>query len=230
MLFRDRRDAGRKLAALLLRFRGDEPVVLGLPRGGVPVAFEVARALSAPLDILAVRKLGLPSQPELAMGAIGERGARVVNEDLCRRCGVDAAELAAVEQRERSELERRATRFRGDRSPVHLAGRTAIAVDDGLATGSTALAALIAVRDAGAARTVLAVPVAPPETLREMKHHADEVICVRTPSNMAAVGSWYTDFTQISDEEVLQLLDAAALPAGNFSELRPPPRTGSAGT
>lgn len=212
MLFRDRRDAGRQLAALLGRFRDEEPVVLGLPRGGVPVAFEVARALNVPLDVIVVRKLGFPSQPELAMGAIGEDGVRVVNEELCRRAGVGAAEVASVERRERAELERRAKRFRGDRPPVPIAGRTAIVVDDGLATGSTALAALQVVHAHGAARVVLAVPVAPPETLREMKRYADEVVCVDAPPNMVAIGPWYEDFTQTSDEEVIRLLEAAGSP------------------
>ena len=220
MPFRDRRDAGMQLAALLGRFRAERPVVLALPRGGVPVAFEVARALQAPLDVIVVRKLGLPHQPELAMGAIGEDGVRVVNEDLCRSVGVSAADLAAVERRERAELERRATRFRGGRPPVRVAGRTAIVVDDGLATGSTALAALQVVRAHGAGRVILAVPVAPPETLRSMEGHADEVVCVQAPPNMSAIGFWYDDFGQTSDDEVVRLLDAARSSADSSDTAR----------
>jgi len=227
MRFSDRRDAGMKLATLMGRFRDERPIVLGLPRGGVPVAFEVARALNAPLDVIVVRKLGLPSQPELAMGAIGEDGIRIVNEDLCRRAGVGAAELANVERRERAELARRAKRFRGERRPVPIAGRTVIVVDDGLATGSTALAALQVARAHGAERVVLAVPVAPRETLREMELHADEVVCVEAPPNMAAIGPWYADFTQTTDEEVLRLLGAAegatARPGRSRTHSAPPP-------
>lgn len=209
MPFRDRRDAGRRLAALLGHLASEHPVVLGLPRGGVPVAFEVARALDAPLDVIVVRKLGLPYQPELAMGAIGEDGVRIVNDDLRRRAGVSDADLSAVERRERSELERRAERFRSGRGPVAIAGRTVIVVDDGLATGSTALAALQVARAHGASRVVLAVPVAPPETLREMARHADDVVCVEAPASMMAIGPWYDDFRQTTDEEVVQLLASA---------------------
>lgn len=215
MPFRDRYDAGRQLAALLGHLRAERPIVLGLPRGGLPVAFEVARALRAPLDVVVVRKLGVPFQPELGMGAIGEDGVRVVNEQLLRRAGVTDDELAAVERRERAELERRAARFRGDRQMVPLTGRTAIVVDDGLATGSTALAALQVVHAHGASRVVLAVPVAPPDTLYEMRQHADDVICVEAPPHMVAIGAWYADFTQTSDEEVIQLLRASAAAGGH---------------
>ncbi|WP_275895912.1 phosphoribosyltransferase, partial [Amycolatopsis ruanii] len=149
MPFTDRRDAGRRLAARLDRWRGSDAVVLGLPRGGVPVASEVARALGAPLDVVLVRKLGLPFQPELALGAIGEGGLRVVDPDLVRRFGISAAELAPVEAAERSELDRRAARFRSGRAPVPLAGRTAIVVDDGVATGASARVAVAAARAAG---------------------------------------------------------------------------------
>ncbi len=218
MPFRDRHDAGMQLAALLGDLAAEHPVVLALPRGGVPVAFEVARSLDAPLDVIVVRKLGFPGQPELAMGAIGEDGARVVNEDLRRRAGVSDADLAVVERRERSELERRAARFRSGRRPVPIAGRTVVVVDDGLATGSTALAALQVARAHGAARVVLAVPVAPPETIHEMRRHADDVVCVETPASMVAIGPWYDDFRQTSDEEVVRLLDAARGGTGAATE------------
>ena len=208
MPFQDRREAGRRLARLLERFAPEQPVVLGLPRGGVPVAFEVARALQAPLDVIVVRKLGLPSQPELAMGAIGEGGVRVLNDEVIALAGVRESQLNEVERRERAELERRASRFRGARPPTPLTGRTVIVVDDGLATGSTALAALRVARAHGARRVVLAVPVAPAETLREMLNDADEVVCVDSPANMYAIGTQYTDFAQISDDEVVHLLEA----------------------
>ena len=162
MRFRDRSDAGRQLASRLLPLRGEDVVVLGLPRGGVPVAVEVARAIRAPLDVILVRKLGVPAQPELGMGAIGEGDAKVINADVVRYAGVSEADITAVERRERSELERRITRFRGDVPREPLTGRIAVLVDDGIATGSTARAACQVARAQGAARVVLAVPVAPP--------------------------------------------------------------------
>ena len=180
--------------------------MLGLPRGGVPVAAEVADALGAPLDVIVVRKLGVPSQPELGMGAIGEDGVRVVDADLVRRAGVSPAQLEAVEQHERAELARRARRFRGDRPPVHIEGRTVIVVDDGIATGATARAALQVARAHGAARVVLAVPVAAPEAVRELAGVADDVIALETPEPMRAIGYWYEDFSQTSDEDVVSLL------------------------
>jgi len=212
MAFRDRADAGRRLAELLAGRRlGDgDVVVLGLPRGGVPVAFEVARALGAPLDVMVVRKLGVPFQPELAMGAIGEGGVRIVNDDVLRMAGVGEAELAAVERRERAELERRASRYRRDRLPVALEGRTAVVVDDGIATGSTARAACLVARAHGAARVVLAVPVASPASITELADVADEVLCLEAPEWFYAVGEWYRDFSQTSDDEVVALLDRAA--------------------
>jgi putative phosphoribosyl transferase len=210
MPFADRAEAGRRLAERLGRFGDDDVVVLGLPRGGVPVAFEVARALGAPLDVIVVRKLGMPFQPELAMGAIGEGGARVVDRALVRRALISDEELAAVEARERAELGRRARRFRGERTPVPLAGRTAIVVDDGVATGSTARAACQVARAQGAARVVLAVPVGPPETIDELSAVADEVVCLETHRLFMAIGRFYADFTQTHDEEVLDLLERAA--------------------
>jgi putative phosphoribosyl transferase len=208
--FRNRRDAGRRLALALASLRDDEPVVVGLPRGGVPVAAEVAEALGAPLDVIVVRKLGVPFQPELGMGAIGEGGVRVLNDEVVRIAGVSPGEVAEVEARERFELERRAQRFRGDRTAVPLAGRTVIVVDDGIATGGTARAAVEVARAHGASRVVLAVPVAPPDTVASMREIADEVVCLATPVAFSAVGQWYEDFTQTSDAEVVRLLDANA--------------------
>ena len=210
MPFVDRADAGRRLAVLLEHLRGPDVVVLGLPRGGVPVAFEVARALGAPLDVIVVRKLGVPFQPELAMGAVGEEGARVVDEEVQHAAGVSAEEFAAVEARERAELERRVRRFRGDRPAVPVAGRTAIVVDDGIATGSTARAACQVARAHGAARVVLAVPVAPRESVAELRDAADEVVCVEMPRSFFAIGQFYEDFTQTGDNEVVALLEQAA--------------------
>jgi uncharacterized protein (TIGR00369 family) len=209
MRFRDRSDAGRQLASRLLPLKGQDVVVLGLPRGGVAVAAEVARALDAPLDVILVRKLGVPVQPELGMGAIGEGDARVINADVVRYARVSEADIEAVEERERSELERRIKRFRGDAPRVPLAGRTAVLVDDGIATGSTARAACQVARAQGAARVVLAVPVAPPSVCAALTADADEVICLETPERFLAIGEWYEDFSQTSDEEVVALLRAA---------------------
>ncbi|MFF5260919.1 phosphoribosyltransferase family protein [Actinomadura viridis] len=209
MMFLDRTDAGRRLGERLRRLRGEDVVVVGLPRGGVPVAFEVARAMGAPLDVIVVRKLGVPWQPELGMGAIGEGGAREINEEIVRLARVSPEELAAVEEREHAELERRARRFRGDRPRVPLRGRTVIVVDDGIATGSTARAACRVARAQGAARVVLAVPVAPPDWTARLGQDADELVCLETPELFASIGQFYGDFTQTSDEEVLALLRQA---------------------
>ena len=209
MRFRNRSDAGRRLAARLEFLRGVDVVVLGLPRGGVPVAAEVAGALGAPLDVILVRKLGVPAQPELGMGAIGESGARVINSEVVRYAQVSDAEIAQVERRERAELERRAQRFRGDTPHEPLTGRIAVIVDDGIATGSTARAACQVARALGAARVVLAVPVAPPAADQAMRGDADEVICLETPERFLAIGEWYDNFAQTSDEEVVALLRAA---------------------
>ncbi|HUY48065.1 MAG TPA: phosphoribosyltransferase family protein [Streptosporangiaceae bacterium] len=210
MPFIDRADAGRRLAGLLKDARGTDAVVLGLPRGGIPVAFEIARALGAPLDVILVRKIGLPSQPELAMGAIGEDGVRIVNQNVVRMEHISEQDFAAVEQDERAELERRANRYRADRPRVPLAGRTAIVVDDGIATGSTARAACQVVRAHGAARVVLAVPVAPRATVNALADAADEVVCLEVPEPFFAIGQWYRDFSQTADEEVVDLLRRAA--------------------
>ena len=209
MRFTDRTDAGRRLAKRVEHLRGENPVVLGLPRGGVPVAYEVATALHAPLDVLVVRKLGVPSQPELAMGAIGEGGVRVSNNDVIRRANVTEEEIAAVEERERADLDRQARLFRAGRPPVELRGRTAIIVDDGIATGATASAACEVARHMGAARVVLAVPVGARESIDDLWNVYDEVICYLAPHYFLAVGTWYDDFRHVPDDEVSALLEQA---------------------
>ncbi|GAA3896155.1 phosphoribosyltransferase family protein [Streptomyces gulbargensis] len=206
MYFTDRTDAGRRLADRLGHLAALDVTVLGLPRGGVPVAAEVADALGAPLDICVVRKLGVPYRPEVAMGAIGEGGVRVLNDQVLRDARVAPGDLAAVEERERAELERRARRYRGGRRPVPLDGRTVLVVDDGLATGATALAACRVVRARGAARIVFAVPVAPRGWTTRLGGEADETVCVHTPDGFIAVGQFYEDFSATSDEEVVARL------------------------
>ncbi|MFF4920134.1 phosphoribosyltransferase family protein [Kitasatospora sp. NPDC001261] len=208
--FADRTEAGRRLAARLGHLTGPDTVIVALPRGGVPVAAEVAAALGAPLDICVIRKLGVPYQPELGMGAIGEDGVRVLNEQVIRFSSVTDGQLAEVERRERTELARRARRYRGDRPPADLRGRTVVVVDDGIATGSTARAACRIVRERGAARVVLAVPVAPADWAERLDEVADELVCVDTPSPFYAIGEFYADFSQTEDEEVLRLLAEAA--------------------
>ncbi|MFI0470476.1 phosphoribosyltransferase [Saccharopolyspora sp. 5N102] len=212
MPFENRRDAGRRLAQQLLHLREADAVVLGLPRGGVPVAYEVARALRAPLDVIVVRKLGVPTHPELGMGAIGEGEVRIINDEVLWKTGVSAKELDEVERRERVELDRRARLFRVDRRRVDVAGRTAIVVDDGIATGSTAHAACRVAREQGAARVVLAVPVAPPHALERLEEVTDEQVCLETPGWFMAIGQWYRDFAQTSDAEVIELLHDTARP------------------
>lgn len=209
VVFKDRVDAGRQVAEQLEYLRGRDVVVLGLPRGGVPVAAEVAETLGAPLDVIVVRKLGVPYQPELAMGAIGEDGVRVLNTPVLNLTRVTDEELAAVEAEERAQLDDRVARFRRGRERIDLTGRIALIVDDGIATGSTARVACLVARQLGAARVILAVPVGPAETI----HHfpgADEVVCVYVPAQLIAVGNHYYDFSPTSDSEVTVLLDAAA--------------------
>jgi predicted phosphoribosyltransferase len=210
MLFQDRTDAGRRLAAKLLAY-ADRPevLVLALPRGGVPVAYEVAQALGAPLDIFLVRKLGLPGQEELAIGAIATGGVRVVNEDVVRVLHIPDDLIDAVAEKEQRELERRERLYRGDRPAPNVHGRTVILVDDGLATGSTMRAAVAALRQQHPAWIVVAVPVGAPETCALFQEVADEAICGRTPEPFRAVGLWYRDFSQTTDEEVRELLDRA---------------------
>lgn len=207
-MFTDRTDAGQRLAEALRHLAGEKPVVLGLPRGGVPVAAAVATALGAPLDVIVVRKLGVPYHRELAFGAIGEGGVRVINDDVVRRGGLNPADIATVERAEHAALVRQAEQFRDDRPRLALEGRTAIVIDDGIATGATASAACQVVRAQGAARVVLAVPVAPADTVAWLRTQVDEVVCLSTPVLFSAVGEWYRDFSQTSDEEVLSLLKA----------------------
>ncbi len=210
-MFLDRSDAGRRLAQAVegAGIRGREVVVLGLPRGGVPVAFEVAHALGVPLDVIVVRKLGVPFQPELAMGAIGEGGVRVLNADVIGPA-VDAVDIDAIERRERAELDRRARLYRGDRPRLDLHGRCAVIVDDGVATGSTARAACLVAHALGAARVVLAVPVASRSAVAALRDACDEMLCVEAPESFYAVGEWYRDFSQTTDAQVVELLRRAA--------------------
>lgn len=210
--FADRREAGVELAARLRHLDGEDVVVLALPRGGVPVGYEVARALDAPLDIFLVRKLGLPGHRELAMGAIASGGIRVLNEDVVRWYSVPDRVIDEVAREEQAELERRERAYRRNRPPVDLKRRVVVLVDDGLATGSTMRAAVEAVRQRQPARVVVAVPVGSPDTCREFASIADEVVCARTPEPFSAVGQWYRDFSQTTDDEVQQLLDGERTP------------------
>jgi putative phosphoribosyl transferase len=210
-IFADRAAAGRALAVALESQRGaTDTIVLGLPRGGVPVAFEIAAALDLPLDVLVVRKLGLPWQPELAMGAIASGGALVLNAEVVRHLGGRDAAFDAVRTKEQAELERRERDYRGNRSPLDLRDRTGILVDDGLATGATMEVAVRALRTLGARRVVAAVPVASPEARDRIAAVADEVVCLATPAHFSSVGQWYRDFGQTSDAEVRQLLEQSA--------------------
>jgi putative phosphoribosyl transferase len=224
MQFVDRRDAGRRLAARLEHLRGPDLVVLGLPRGGVPVAAVVADALRAPLDVIIVRKMGLPSHPETAMGAVGEGGVVVVNHDVLSNTGVSAEQVARVEGEERKELARRVSRYVRSRSVADLRGRQVVIVDDGMATGATARAACQVARARGAARVVLAVPVAPADTVAELATVADDVVVLLRPPGFFAVGQFYQDFLPTSDHEVEALLVAAAerLHAGSEVSAVPP--------
>lgn len=206
MHYATRARAGRALAKSVSHLRGSAPVVLGLPRGGVPVAYEVARALRAPLDIVLVRKLGVPWQPELAMGAIGEDETEVLNDDVVRLGHVPPEAVDAVRAKERRELERRAEALRGGHPRTPLTGRTAILVDDGMATGATAAVACQVARAAGAARIVVAVPVASPEAMARLRVTADEVVCPAVPRHLGGVGGAYGDFHQLDDGEVTALL------------------------
>ena len=210
MFFTDRVDAGRRLAARLGHLRGEPVVVLGLPRGGVPVALEVALALGAPLDVVVVRKLGVPFQPELAMGAVGEDGALVINREVAREARVSAGELAAVQAREQARVQAGAARYRARRPREPLGGRVAVVVDDGIATGATARAACQVARAHGAVRVVLAVPVAPPGWQAYVKDAADELICLGTPRDFFAIGQFYADFSATTDDEVIACLQRAA--------------------
>jgi len=210
MPFIDRVDAGRRLAGKVRHLRGEDVVVLGLPRGGVQVAFEVARELGAPLDVLVVRKLGVSFQPELAMGAVGEGDVLVMIEPVVRRAHVSKAELAEIERRARSELDRRVQQLRRDRPRLALTGRTVVLVDDGIATGATVRAACQVARAQGASRVVLAVPVCSPDTAERLRKEVDELVCLESPAWFFGVGQFYADFRQVSDDEVVDLLRRAA--------------------
>jgi putative phosphoribosyl transferase len=206
LVFKDRHDAGRRLAALLEQFRGEQPVVVGIPRGGVPVAAEVARALGAPLDVAVVRKIGAPLNPEFAIGALAEGGVHVLSERAVRALGLSDVGLRALIAHVEHELAERLRRYRGARAPAELSGRTVILVDDGLATGRSAQAAVRSLRRRGAARVILAVPVASPEAVATLRGEADEVVCVEMPADLWAVGYWYEDFSPTADQEVAALL------------------------
>jgi putative phosphoribosyl transferase len=212
--FRDRSDAGRKLAAALARYKEQHPVVLALPRGGVPVAAEVSAALDAPLDLILVRKIGVPFQPELAMGAVvdGDKPIVVRNEDVIALAGIDESEFEAICAAELAEIDRRRQRYLGNRQRVEISGKTAIVVDDGVATGATTRAALRATRMRNPKRLVLAVPVAPADTIIELRGEADEIVCLEDHEFLGAIGIYYADFSQVSDEEVIAILKRFPLP------------------
>ena len=225
MLFRDRTDAGRQLAAKLALYAGRTDVrVLALPRGGVPVAFEVAKALRAPLDVFLVRKLGLPGHEELAIGAIASGGIRVLNEDVVRRFRVSDDVIDAVAAEEEKELDRRERLYRGDRPTTDVRDHTVILVDDGLATGATMRAAVVALRQQRPARIVVAVPVGAAETCAEFETEADDTVCAHTPKPFYGVGMWYDDFSQTTDEEVRELLERAAEDSGSGAAVVREPR------
>jgi predicted phosphoribosyltransferase len=213
--FVDRADAGRALAGLLTRYAGRPDVlVLALPRGGVPVGLEVATALRAPLDVLVVRKLGVPAQPELAFGAVASGGLGMVNPDIVNQARIDEATIETVTARERREIVRRESAYRAGGHPAPVTGKAAIVVDDGLATGSTMRVAVAALRRLQPQRVVVAVPVAPPSVCAVLEREADEVVCLLTPSWLGAVGAWYADFAQVSDDEVRALLAQAEASSG----------------
>ena len=209
--FRNRQEAGQALAERLAAMDLTDPVVLALPRGGVPVGAEVARALGAPLVPVLVRKIGVPGQPEVAAGAVvdGDPPEIVVNAGIAARCGLDAEEISRLAETQIAEIARRRARYMGDRAPVPLRGRDAVVVDDGIATGATMRAALIAVRRQGAARVIMAVPIAPDDTLARLASEVDEAVCLMVPRPFWAVGQGYQDFHQVPDAEVVRLLAAA---------------------
>jgi len=207
--FEDRRDAGRRLAGKLSRFRGERPVVFALPRGGVPVGYEISRAMGAPLDVFISRKLGAPGQPEFGIGAVAAGGVRILNQDVVRRLGIPEDYVERITAQELAEVKRRLRYFRGRRPETEVAGRTAILVDDGLATGVTARAAVQALRLRKPRRLILAAPVCAAQTATLFRTEVDELVCLESPSDLGAIGFWYRNFEQTSDEEVVELLEKA---------------------
>jgi len=215
MIFGNRQEAGRRLASRLKKYANREDViVLGVPRGGVPVAFEVATTLNLPLDIFVLRKLGVPGREELAFGAIGSGGVRVLNASVVEQLGISDLDIALVTRAEREELERRERLYRGSRPPLDVHGRTVILVDDGIATGSSLRAAIQALRQMKPAAIVIAAPVAPSDTCDRLRHEVDELVCMEMPEPFYGVGQFYHDFSQVSDEEVNELLDSASRQRG----------------
>ena len=210
MIFKNRQDAGRKLASRLGKYANrDDVIVLGAPRGGVPVAFEVAMVLHLPLDVFVLRKLGVPGQEELAFGAIASGGIRVLNPSVVQYCGISGAEIASVTLAEKQELERREVLYRGKRPPLDVHRRTVILVDDGIATGASLTAGIHALKQMLPAAIVVATPVAPPQTCARLRREVDEVVCVEMPDPFYGVGRFYDDFSQVTDEEVNEMLDRA---------------------
>jgi len=211
MIFANRIEAGQKLAARLRKYANrSDVIVLGAPRGGVPIAFEVATELKAPLDVFVLRKLGVPGREELAFGAIARGGARILNRDIVEALGITGLDIERVTRAEQRELERRERTYRGGKPPLNVSGLIVILVDDGIATGSTMMAAIRALRQMNPARIVLAAPVAPPATCNRLRSEADELVCLEMPQPFHGVGQFYGDFSQVSDEEVKELLDAAS--------------------
>ena len=207
--FRDREDAGRRLAERLAGYGDEDPVVLALPRGGVPVGYEISRALNAPLDVFLARKLGAPGQPEFGIGAVAQGGVRVLNERAIRTLEIPDDYIEQAAERETAEIERRLKLLRGGRPEPEVRGRSVILVDDGLATGVTARAAIEALRQRSPQRLVLAVPVCAAQTMEALRSEVDELVCLEAPSDLMAIGLWYQEFEQVSDEEVIELLENA---------------------
>lgn len=223
--FRDREEAGRLLAAELAEYAKDRPLVLGLPRGGVPVAFEVARALGAELDIWVVRKIGVPWHPELGVGAVAEGGLVYISREILEQVGLSGLDLAEATETKRREVAERVKKFRGDRARPPLRGRTVILVDDGIATGGTVHAAIAAIRSESPKKIILAVPVAAPDSLSELGKDVDRVVCLLTPTNLRAIGLWYEDFTQVLDSEVVRLLEQSRREQPGVEHAPAPPRS-----
>lgn len=209
MSFEDRHDAGQRLANKLSHYRDEKPVVLALPRGGVVIGYEVASRLNAPLDVIVARKLGAPGQPELGIGAVAPNGVRILNHNVIRLLGVSAKEIEDATRKEVVEVQRRLKLYRGDRPTPDIRNRTVILVDDGLATGITARAAIRSIRQLRPERIILAVPVGEPETIDALRSEVDDLVCLEAPLDFMAVGAWYRNFQQVSDEEVIHLLERA---------------------